>query len=479
VERTAESRIKYPPLDISKLDKLMTCVAYDFEEQRAVSRECRETLPIVCSRPTLKQPLSRSVREREFVSRFFCPVNWVTHWLVLDRKTCYRRFVNEEAVTWDQATDLCHRNGGRLATGQTQHLRIVLEQVYEYFSNQSAVDSWIGLRMDGNGQPASFVWSDGSRNQIYNWQPYNEFGNGYGVSTGLSRKWWTWPSHVKLWGFICQKQVPDWSQDFNLQLKSFDEGTNILQVNYEPKLNVETNFWSRNTPNIRPDHAACYIANYFRICKYPAVDKNSVQIEFKVPSDVNFGEMVCEIWFNQPPIRIKSNHLTYQSKETLNYIIHVGPVDNSAVKFPIWKDLNLKFDLNWSIRDEFDHVYINYRISMNKSKHFSIGQLNSIARKCSGSDMSPNLDQESGILFLIQSCLKSDQHKFKLMSTVACQAETIDELEWPKTAIGSISRPEQLCLTWEGNLLQRFCGGSYLTGASWDETSVISVISFT
>lgn len=178
------------------------CAAFDLKSGKVVAQSCKTHLPMVCDQPTLRDNISAVISsEPDHIGEYFCPSGWITHVLAMDSELCYTRLTMPEAVTWDEAREECIRQGGDLAMAPTHSLRIALEQVYAFFNNQSIVDSWIGIRNPGS-KPGVLRWANETigtpPSETYVWQPYNEFGVGYGVSTGLTRMWWNWPRDTRV-----------------------------------------------------------------------------------------------------------------------------------------------------------------------------------------------------------------------------------------------------------------------------------------
>ncbi len=151
------------------------CAAYDLQSAQLISQSCHARIPMICSRPTLPQPISSLVASQpDHVGEYFCPPGWMSHWLVLDSGVCYRRFILPEPISWDEGREECFRRGGDLATAPTHNFRIALEQIYGFFNNQSAVDSWIGFRNPWE-IPGSFRWINRTTTApsgwTYAWQP--------------------------------------------------------------------------------------------------------------------------------------------------------------------------------------------------------------------------------------------------------------------------------------------------------------------
>jgi hypothetical protein len=233
----------------------------------------------------------------------------------MDAGMCYRRFTLKEAVDADGAQQFCIKQGGHLAVAPTHNMRIALEQVYGFFNNQSIVDSWIGLRNRGE-QPVTFNWVNQtagvSTSTALNWQPYQEFGSGYGVSTGLTRAWWNWPRETKIWGVLCQKTVSDWQDGIGLQLEKLSVNEYALvftydQRNYSPPgkqySHESKTFWQSDFDVI------CHFNHYAMHFRFP-LDRQYYRV--LVPRSMGSGRLICEGWLNRPTFRFQSNMVIHR-----------------------------------------------------------------------------------------------------------------------------------------------------------------------
>ena len=300
-------------------------------------QQCQNQLAMICNRPVLPQPISTLIGSQpDHVGQYFCPPGWLTHWLVLDAGICYRRYTMKEAVDTDEAQQVCVRHGGHLAVAPTHNMRIALEQVYAAFNNRSVVDSWIGLRNRGE-QPGAFSWvseTPDTHSSTYNWQPYNEFGSGYGVSTGISKMWWNWPKDAKLWGLICQKTVSDWQDGIRLRLETSNDPVRIgeyaLVFTYDPKPNLqdENNIWSKDFETKRfwqsDFDVVCYFANYVRRFSFPRGFRRQYRALVPVSATMGSGPLTCEAWLNRPAFRFQSNTIIHRPSRWYNFVILVA-----------------------------------------------------------------------------------------------------------------------------------------------------------
>ncbi|EFX83740.1 hypothetical protein DAPPUDRAFT_301668 [Daphnia pulex] len=292
------------------------CAAYDLTRNRMVTRSCQDYLPMICSRPALPPNISSIISSQpDHTGEYFCEQGWITHFLVMDAGMCYRRFTLKEAVDADGAQQFCIKQGGHLAVAPTHNMRIALEQVYGFFNNQSIVDSWIGLRNRGE-HPVTFNWVNQtagvSTSTALNWQPYQEFGSGYGVSTGLTRAWWNWPRETKIWGVLCQKTVSDWQDGIGLQLEKLSVNEYALVFTYDQRhygppgeqySHVSKTFWQSDFDVI------CHFNNYAMHFRFP-LDRQYYRV--LVPGSMGSGRLICEGWLNRPTLRFQSNTVIHR-----------------------------------------------------------------------------------------------------------------------------------------------------------------------
>ena len=234
----------------------------------------------------------------------------------MDAGICYTRFTLKEAVDADEAQQFCIQQGGHLAVAPTHNMRIALEQVYAFFNNQSIVDSWIGLRNRGD-DPVSFNWVNQTAgvtgSSTFNWQPYQEFGSGYGVSTGLTRAWWNWPRDTKIWGVLCQKTVSDWHSGLGLHLEKLSVYEYALFFTYDHKnyLPQGKQQYSSETKSFwQPDFdVICHFNHYAMHFRFPI---NRQYYRVLIPGSMGSGRLTCEGWINKPTFRFQSNTITHR-----------------------------------------------------------------------------------------------------------------------------------------------------------------------
>ena len=226
---------------------------------------------------------------------------------------CYKRFTLKEAVDADEAQQFCIKQGGHLAVAPTHNMRIALEQVYAIFNNQSIVDSWIGMKNRG-GQPVAFDWVNQtagvSGSTTFNWQPYQEFGSGYGVSTGITRAWWNWPRDTKIWGLLCQKTVSHWQAAIRLQLEKLSINEYALVFTYDHNhsrgkqySHESKSFWQSDFDVI------CHFNNYAMHLRFP-IHRQYYRV--LIPGSMGSGRLTCEGWLNRPTFRFQSNTVIHR-----------------------------------------------------------------------------------------------------------------------------------------------------------------------
>lgn len=433
---------------------------------------------MICNRPVLPKPISTLISNSQsdpVIGQYFCPPGWLTHWLVLDTGICYRRLTMKEPVDVDEAQQICVRHGGHLAVAPTHNMRIALEQVFAVFNNQSIVDSWIGLRNRGE-EPGSFRWVNGTpdiHSSTYNWQPYNEFGNGYGVSTGISQMWWNWPQDTKLWGLICQKTILDWQDGIRLRLEpSTDpvrDGEYALVFTYDPKpILVNENilelqafetkrFWQSDFDVV------CHFTNYVRRFSFPRGFRRQYRALVPIPATLGSGPLTCEAWLNRPAFRFQSNTVIHRPSRSYNFVILVakrnrfyqGPnyhhtrnnwneesdIDNFLQRLDsnrryfrdIMNNLSIKNTIESGNNGTADIEIIHYQISfflLPESQRFD---LLSKIRQCQGEqyaielNFDTEMEIENILYLLLQSCLplvyrrgELDYQLIDVRSTVAC-----------------------------------------------------------
>ena len=535
------------------------CAAYHVLERRLVSQSCQSRHPMICSRPVLPQPISSLILSQpDHIGQFFCPPGWITHWLVLDAKICYRRFTLKEAVDWDNAQEECARHGGHLATAPTNLLRVAMEQSYAYFNNQSIVDSWIGL-MRREGDPiGSFYWASNINGEeikstVYNWQPYNEFGEGYGVSTGISRMWWNWPRETKLWGILCQKTVVDWPDALRLRLEPLSdslarEEDYALIFSYDPRPVVRQLHDQQEDQQVRQlalfktievsQHRTylkslfwqndldvlCYFANHVR--KFRLTSRQRYRTLISVPLAMGTGPISCEAWLNRPAYRFHSNTIIHRPSPWYSFIALVSLdrffnrqlnseliVDDLMQRLSPNRNRVLRTIMNsLTVTSSVENnnnatdLLVHYRLSFVLLSNIRLSELAAVIRRCQQepSDLffDPNeiatTDVESMLHLLLRSCLPliyTRGEAFQLIdvrSTIACHATerttvgpfwpnnindddlfTTEQLAWPKTPIGQMSKPVQLCFVSSTQMVYRLCEGSFERGAMWGPLKVL------
>lgn len=504
-------------------DENSLCAAYDLEGNRIRLQSCQSQLPMICNRPVLPQPISTLIgSQTDHVDEYFCPPGWLTHWLVLDAGICYRRFTLKEPVNVDQAQEFCRQNGGHLATAPTHIMRIALEQVYAFFNNQSVVDSWIGLRNRGQ-QPGAFNWVDqlDIPSSTYTWQPYNEFANGYGVSTGISRMWWNWPRQVKLWGLICQKTVSNWQKGLGLHLEPSNnpirEGEYSLVFNYnpepviveenpEPRMNnnLETikiaaqqhSYWVKSFWQTEFD-VVCHFGSYVRRFSFPRGSRRQYRALVPVPTAMGSGPLTCEAWLNRPVFRFQSNTIIHRPSHWYNFIVVVTKPSYStrdfhqfnnnwnngqtedlmrrlhSIRFRFFRDMMNNLTVTSSA--EFDNI--NHHLSFFLPPEIQQFELLANARQCQRGliDLNSEMDRESIVHLLLQSCLplvyrdQEDSQLIEIRSTVACPP--INSFEIPSRGPEILPRIDRLA--WPRTLIgqmtrpiQSCCVGKHLVRRS-------------
>lgn len=322
-------------------DEEELCASYDLKRNKIILRSCEHRLPMVCQQPTLPQPISTLISAQpNHVAEFFCPTGWVSHLLMVDSGTCYKRFTLKEAVSTDEAQQFCVQQGGHLATAPTHITRVSLEQVYALFNSRSIIDSWIGLVSKDN-KIGAYRWvnqTDDVISSTYSWQGYSEFGMGYGVSTGISRSWWSWPKEVKIWGLLCQKKEDNWQDRIHLRLDSsethsyIEDGRYLLSFNVDPKpvpkvdkreVEEPKNSTIQTQPqSIWPSQfdVICQIRSHVRRFSFPSDFDRHNRILFSVPASIRSGSLTCEAWLTQPAFRFRSNTIVHhQSFPKLPY----------------------------------------------------------------------------------------------------------------------------------------------------------------
>ena len=465
------------------------CAAYHVLERRLVSQSCHNHHPMICSRPALPQPISSLlVSQPDHIGQFFCPPGWITHWLVLDSKICYRRFTLKEAADWDDAQLECARHGAHLATAPTHLLRVALEQSYAYFNNQSIVDSWIGLVRREGDPIGSFHWasnSDGEdiKSTVYNWQPYNEFGEGYGVSTGISRMWWNWPRETKLWGILCQKTVMDWPDALRLRLEplsgslareedyalvfSYDPRPVIRQIHEEDdrdahqialfktievsqhRTYLKSLFWQGDLDVL------CHFANHVR--RIRLTSKQRYRTLLSIPIAMGVGPLTCEAWLNRPTYRFHSNTIIHRPTPWYSFIALVSldrfysrqQLNSEAIIDDLMQRLSpnrnrvLRTIMNsLTVTNSIENsnngtnLLVHYRLSFVLLSNIRLSDIASVIQRCQQepSDVffDPNeiatTDLESMLHLLLRSCLhllytRNEVFQFiDVRSTMACPA---------------------------------------------------------
>lgn len=294
------------------------CMAYDLTHNRIITKSCQDRLPMICNRQELPSNISFLISSQAAHARqVFCDEGWLTHLLVIDAGICYKRFTLKVAVDADEAQHFCIQQGGHLAVAPTHNMRIALEQVYAIFNNQSIVDSWIGLRNRGE-KPGAFKWVNEtagvSGSSTYNWQPFQEFGSGYGVSTGITRAWWNWPRDAKIWGVLCQKTLTNWQTNIHLLLEKLSNNEYALVFNYnsdgchqEKKQGYPESrkpFWQSEFDVV------CYFNNYAMHIRFP-VSREYYRVH--IPGAMGSGRLICEGWLNRPVIRFQSNTVIHRT----------------------------------------------------------------------------------------------------------------------------------------------------------------------
>lgn len=319
-----------------------------------IAQPCQNHLPMVCNRPVLPQPISAILNDQpDHVGEYFCQSGWLTHWLVLDSGICYKRFTLKEAIDADEAQQFCYQRGSHLATAPTHTSRLALEQVYAVFNNRSVVDSWIGLRSQGD-RPGAFSWlnekPDSDQTSVpsstYSWQPYSELGSGYGVSMGISRMWWSRPRKTKLWGVLCQKTVSDWRNGLRLRLQHIADpmrqGEYALDFTYNPEPVLEEHQDQMVQPQINiktiqlpHQHrgqsikllwqsdfdVVCHFGNYVRRFSFPGSFRRHYRALVPLPTSMGSGPLTCEAWLNKPAFRFQSNTIIHRSPSWFNFVL--------------------------------------------------------------------------------------------------------------------------------------------------------------
>lgn len=231
----------------------------------------------------------------------------------MDAGICYKRFTLKVAVDADEAQHFCIQQGGHLAVAPTHNMRIALEQVYAIFNNKSIVDSWIGLRNHGE-KPGAFKWVNEtagvSGSSTYNWQPFQEFGSGYGVSTGITRAWWNWPRDTKIWGVLCQKTMQHWHTNIHLLLDKLSSNEYALVFNHQDDYHQEEEYPKLTKPFWQPEFdVVCYFNNYAMHIRFPT---SRQYYRVVIPGAMGYGRLTCEGWLNRPAIRFQSNTVIHR-----------------------------------------------------------------------------------------------------------------------------------------------------------------------
>ena len=538
-----------------------SCAAYDLELNQVVLRSCQSQLPMFCNRPVLPQPISGLISQQHgHVGEYFCPPGWLTHWLVMDKGICFKRFILQDAIDADEAQQFCMEDKGHLATAPTHNMRIAMQQVHAVFNNRSvATHSWIGLRHRDESLGA-FSWlkelagqTDVNNVLTYNWQSYSDFGGGYGVSIGNDHKWWNWPRQMKLKGVLCQKTITDWRNAFRLRLEPpsdpIREGEYVLIFNYDPKPSMLEDKNDLGTENWKlPNQihqsfvtqslfwqtdfdVVCHFGSYVRRFSFPRSFRRQYRALVQLPTSLGSGRLTCEAWLTRPTFRFQSNTIIHRPSQWYNFVMiaahRMESYNENNLRRPrnVWNedlaaeslrrrliDLLVNQNLmmsNLTVTKSYHSpnqselanvVNVLYRISFFLPRNIQRIELFSIIRQCRNGwieqmDLiTPDMDNESILLLLLQSCLpltfKYDDHSFlmEIRSTVACPASVVpsntldrlgpdayltsDRLSWPKTRIGSMARSIQPCILYQ-NLVHRLCKGSFERGAFWGPIEVI------
>lgn len=481
------------------------CAAYHLERGIVVSQSCQSRLSMVCTRPRLSRRISSLIASQpDHVGEYFCPPGWITHWLVLDAGLCYRRFVLPDPVTWDEAREECLRRGSDLATAPNPSIRVALEQVYAFFNNQSSVDSWIGLRNPGT-EPGVFRWTNHTtkRSSTFNWHPYSEFGEGYGVSTGNSRMWWNWPRDAKLWGLVCQKNVSSWKDDLRIRLEPSSGSTRVgdyaLILSYDPQPVIPEEDARLQYESVRLLHQTfvkkffwqseidvlCHFANHARHFSVPIGQNRQYRARVSVPSALGSGQLSCEAWLNRPAYRFYSNSILHRPSNTFSFVFHVPSYYRDSVVVELIQRSRVLQEIMTNPTITSSGLPNLIRLSFSIPFNVPLLDLFAFIRRCnSAADIRPDMELEHLLHAMLIYCLPLTNQRGEALlvdvrSTVACPAETGrgDQLSWPRTPIGRTTRPLQLCMTSSTQLVHRTCGGSFEQGATWEEVhNIFSLI---
>lgn len=524
-----------------------SCAAFNLETKQLAFESCQRELPAICSRPSLPQPISAVARNQE-IGEFFCPPGWITHVFTMDMNVCYRQLTLREPVTWDDAEKICVTHGGNLATAPTHFLRIVLEHVHAFYSSLNGTESWIGLR-NQNGRTGEFTWMNGERGETYNWDPYNDFGNAYGV--GMGNKWKSWPRSVKLHGVLCERTEPNWRDGLRLRLEpsagQVREGNYSLVFTYDPaptRVTDETQLFDKTYERIEVPNmsngfvkkffwqsdvdVACYFANEVLHFRIPAGQHRRYQTSLNVPDNVEPSSLACEAWLNSPVVRFQSNTIAHRPANVYAFVLVVAKQNSALLRSTfvnprrfdtneddlrrrlssngqsrILRDVISRASITSSVKSElaYDIQLINYKLAFFLPPNVNVMDLQNDIRGCQKGPAEmyvPNqfsaVDFEPLLHLLLKSCLPPTYklgeayQLIEVRSTVACPAESplalpdqtqrsslhVHHLSWPRTGIGRVAKPQQLCMI-DSRLVRRPCRGNYESGATWGPVEVLQI----
>ncbi|XP_071533379.1 uncharacterized protein [Panulirus ornatus] len=443
------------------------CLALDMDTNQLQTSGCNTHLPfvVITNGKFLKRNPSR-FSESLVTSSRGCPSGWNSTIFKSDSEICFKLFVSQRNLTWQEASNFCEEMYAQLPSPNVGFLDWVYRQ---HLYNHNVANTWMGVkRIHGR------LLYNGSVDNI-NWMADTDYSQKYGTLTQFG--WTLEGEEVTKQNIICQQRN---SPEKSLLLQIHEPRTETSQTMCIDAEHEEL-LLNGDSSTLR-----CYVNGEYT--RHEQTMDSGCQYELKVS---NQGYYQCQAWA-QPPLTLEhSNVFLHRDPRTFTFVVTLSQDERYRPEF---------HDSTFIIRqrgrrtsEKCIEVFMAKLRSSNLTLHYRFTPrnffylpeadsrlLHNFHLECEISERystltEPQLLETLTDMFPIgedfSSCTLGG-----IRSTVGCPREvTLNyasgpdrNLTWPETQGNSVVIPQELCITPEGEPVTRECLGDFLEGYYWD-----------
>ncbi|XP_063869301.1 uncharacterized protein LOC135105166 isoform X2 [Scylla paramamosain] len=395
------------------------------------------------------------------------------------QEVCFMVCQNEVGLQWNEAMKLCEEKGAQLPDPSNGFLDWALRQ-YMFMFNKS---TWIRFPHHESNK------TEGRIGTFLNWKAETDHSLPYPALTASG--WTRHDREVTKTHVMCQKNILVPKR--NIQV--FESGSVHVAVQPQtatlPQCYVNGHWKPLIEPSVYDETGSGIgFPTYIDDVDYGSGDGEpdlSTSFEMIVNS-TNQGYYMCCLWMDSPPYLLISNTLLYRQANTVTFAIvlscqslYIPELHDAAMNPKAFSpDEPCMVNFLKLVQKEVVQLYENYYVTTDNFYFSPQVQTNKLLLHFHLQFESPHFgynpeSMESKTYKIITTAFSQLPNvvcqAVSARSTVGCYKETQGNLTWPTTMGAKVVLPSELCITEEGNPVNRECHGDFISGYHWGNKS--------